>query len=190
MHPDSEIPSQRASVRPFELADASFLREAHNDRDVQSTAFRAPVLPRSTREFEQRIHERFGAPFTAAQNASEFAIVTPPNPDPETIGVAGLYSIDFYNQNAEVGVSIASAQHRQLGYGTDGLLWLVELAFQHFDLHRLYCFVKADNGPGQRLAKAGGFSHEATLRAHRRRGRNYLDVLVFTLFASHPIDSE
>ena len=183
----TQEPSRSTALRPFEPSDAAFLRDAHNDLAVQSMAFRAPAFPRPSREFERRVHEGFPAPFSAAVNAREFAIVAVHEPDQLVVGVAGLYSLDLHNLNAEIGVSIVKPEHRRRGLASDALRSLVAFAFDHLALHRLYCNVKADNAAGLRLVESVGFCREGVLRAHRRRRDDYVDVLVLALLASRPV---
>lgn len=171
-------------LRPFEPSDVAFLRDAHNDLAVQAMSFRAPAFPRPTREFERRIAEGFAAPLTAASNASEFAIVAMREPDQPLVGVAGVYSIDLHNRNAEVGVPILKSEFRRRGLAADALRSLVNFAFDHLALHRVYCNIKADNAAGLRLAESVGFCREGTLRAHRRRPSGYVDVYVLGLLTT------
>jgi RimJ/RimL family protein N-acetyltransferase len=195
MNPPAQQPAgpptlkgQRIALRPFEAGDAAFLRDISNDTEYQAAAFQGPSLPRNAVPFQSRLDQGHLAPLTGAYSAVELAITEISSPSPP-IGVAGLYQIDWQNLQAEMGVSITDPGHRRSGLGLDANTTLLDYAFHHLSLHRIYGHVKADNEAPLRVCKRLGFSLEGTLREHRLRNGVWVDLCVLGLLRSEWIEA-
>ncbi|MBE2318364.1 GNAT family N-acetyltransferase [Solirubrobacter sp. CPCC 204708] len=178
---DTPLPvlrGERIALRVFCLRDAGFLLAAANDADYQRAAFASAVVPLAPAEIERRLREGHRSPLTGAYGGFELA-VTPVNDPPSPIGVAGLYRVDRDNGNAEIGASIIAPEQRGQGLGFETHVLLIDYAFEHLGLHRVYAHVKSSNAPALALCDRLGFRVEGTLRQHRRLADGWLDLRVF-----------
>ena len=71
-----------------------------------------------------------------------------------------------------------SAAQLASGLGIDANTVMLDYAFDHLGLHRIWGHVKADNEPALRLCEKLGYKLEGTLRAHRLRGTARVDLCV------------
>jgi RimJ/RimL family protein N-acetyltransferase len=184
VHPSANraavITRGQAAIRPFDVDDATFLRDACNDINYQAAAFPAARLPRGLVEFERRLRESHPAPLTGAQGAYEFA-VTIVDTELAPIGLTGFYDIDWQNRHAELGTSIMDPDSRGKGIGFDANAAMLDYAFGHLALHRVFGHVKAHNIPARHVCERLGFTLEGTLREHRVRGGETVDLCVYGL---------
>lgn len=167
----------RSVLRSFEPSDAPFLAASYSDPGFQAAAFPTTTTPRSPEWFSRRLLDGHAAPLTNASGAFELAVATAEEPG-RAIGVAGLYSVDRINGNAEMGVSIVEPRLRGRGLGREAHRLLLAYGFDHLGLDRIYGHIKADNLPALRLAQAVGFTVEGTLRGHRRRAGTPVDLVI------------
>jgi RimJ/RimL family protein N-acetyltransferase len=170
----------RVTLRVFCLRDGAFLLAAANDVDYQRAAFSSAVVPLAPAEIDRRLREGHRSPLTGTYGGFELAITT--DDDPVTpIGVAGLYRVDGDNGNAEIGASIIAPEQRGRGLGLAAHVLLLDYAFEHLGLHRVYAHVKSSNVPALALCDRLGFHAEGTLRQHRRIADGWLDLRLFGL---------
>jgi RimJ/RimL family protein N-acetyltransferase len=171
------LAGQQVAIRPFDLDDALFLRDASNDLSFQAAAYPGPLLPRGLVEFQRRLQAGDHAPLSGAGGAFEFAVARRSS-TLDAVGVAGLYQVDWHNRHAELGVSIVTPKERRSGLGIDANATMLDYAFGHLSLQRVWGHVKADNEPALRLCERLGYRLEGTLRAHRLRGTDRVDLCV------------
>ncbi len=171
------LTGQQVAIRPFDLDDALFLRDASNDLSFQEAAYPGPLLPRGLAEFQHRLHDGDHAPLSGAGGAFEFAVARQSS-TLDAVGVAGLYQLDWHNRHAELGVSIITPKERRSGLGIDANAIMLDYAFSHLGLQRVWGHVKADNEPALRLCERLGYRLEGTLRAHRLRGTAQVDLCI------------
>ena len=90
------------------------------------------------------------------------------------IGVCGLTSIDRVNQKAEFSLYIAPTEQAK-GYGKDALKTLLQHAFFHQNLWRVWGEVYAGN-PALKTFGELGFKVEGVLREDYFRNGKFIDV--------------
>lgn len=171
------LTGQQVAIRPFDLDDALFIRDASNSLSFQAAAYSGPLLPRGLVEFQRRLQAGDHAPLSGAGGAFEFAVARQSS-DLQAVGVAGLYHVDWHNRHAELGVSIIAPDERRSGLGIDANTVMLDYAFDHLGLHRIWGHVKADNEPALQLCEKLGYKLEGTLRDHRLRGTARVDLCV------------
>lgn len=171
------LTGKRVAIRPFDPDDALFLRDASNDLSFQAAAYPGPLLPRGLVEFQRRLQAGDHAPLSGAGGAFEFAVARQSS-TLDAVGIAGLYQLDWHNRNAELGVSIITPEERRSGCGIDANAIMLDYAFGHLGLQRIWGHVKADNEAALRLCERLGYRLEGTLRAHRLRGTARVDLCV------------
>lgn len=103
----------------------------------------------------------------------------------EAIGTISIYDIDGRNRKAEWGrFCIFNQSYRGQGVGRAALGLVIQYAFEHLNLHKLYCDVLSDNSAAIALYKSMGFSEEGLLRDHIFKFGRYKDLLRLFLLES------
>ena len=103
--------------------------------------------------------------------------------DGTLIGTISLVDLDFRNRNAELGrVLIGVAEHRGKGYGHEMASLVIEYAFDHLNLHKVFCEVLTANEAASKLYRRLGFVDEGVLRQHVYKSGDYRDVTLLALF--------
>lgn len=73
------------------------------------------------------------------------------------LGMIDLFDFDFKNKRAGVGILVKEPNDRLKGYGKEALGLLINYAFNHLDLHQLYCNISEENDASIQLFKNKGF---------------------------------
>lgn len=97
------------------------------------------------------------------------------------IGNVSLYSIDLINRNAGLSVFIADQNNRHKGYGTEALKLLLDYAFNHINLIRVYLKTSADYTGAVKMYQSLGFKKEGIMRCHEFRNGEYINKIIFGL---------
>lgn len=95
----------------------------------------------------------------------------------EHIGNIGLENIELYNRNAEIGLFIGEKQCWGEGFGTDAIITLMDFAFKHLGLHKIYLVTYEFNERGKACYLKCGFREEGVLKDHRFWDDRYWDVI-------------
>lgn len=101
-----------------------------------------------------------------------------------SLGMIELSKIDWKNKNAYLGVLIGSKNQRRKGFATESLKILINLAFQHWNLHKLYALVIEANLPSIKLFEKMNFIKEAVLKENYFVDNKYHDQFLFSLIRS------
>lgn len=103
--------------------------------------------------------------------------------DPSTIiGTVCLYDISKSYARADLGYKFNS-QYHHMGYASEAVEKLIDIAFTEINLHRLCARVVEDNHPSIRLLKGLGFKQEGICRDYMRFKGVWTDHLQFSLLA-------
>lgn len=78
------------------------------------------------------------------------------------IGTIDLFTIDFKNQRAGIGILVASKEHRNKGYAQEALTLMSGFASRRLGLSQLFCDIQADNTASITLFENGGFEKTGT----------------------------
>jgi ribosomal protein S18 acetylase RimI-like enzyme len=143
--------SKRLIIRPVEPTDDAFLQsltEETSDDYQNSTPF-VPVPQgaagaKSFREFMEKCLVGciicLPAPNAPEPEPATTASDSPPKkPVPTPIGTISLMATEVrlaHHRNTEIGVTIATSYQGQ-GYGSEAVLWALEWAFRHANMHRV-----------------------------------------------------
>ncbi|MBE9562364.1 MAG: GNAT family N-acetyltransferase [Proteobacteria bacterium] len=82
------------------------------------------------------------------------------------IGVAILSDYNPLHKRAEYLIGLFVSQHRSLGYGTEATLLILDLAFNHYELNKIYTYVYDYNESSERNTLKFGFKQEGLLEEH------------------------
>ena len=99
-----------------------------------------------------------------------------------TIGTIGLNHIDWRNRTAEFGwFLIGEAKYRSWGYGKEAIFLLLDYAFNHLNLNKIWLQTMILNKAASAVYRKMGFQGEGILREHKFKGGEYIDVYTYGL---------
>ncbi|MGD1942113.1 MAG: GNAT family N-acetyltransferase [Leptolyngbyaceae cyanobacterium] len=153
--------SQREFMRLFRLNDMPTSAAAVHKQLVQ----RQQIPPRQETYLELMIvHRRHGP-----------------------IGLCALADHSSLHRRAEYLVGLFETSRRQLSYGVEAGLMLGDLAFNGYNLNKLYASTYAYNRPAQKVLESGGFQLEGCCREHifDRVTQQFVDLHNYGLTVSH-----
>ena len=144
-----------ATLRPLELRDLDHLMEWVNDPDVVKNFanFQAPI----SREREQRWLEDI----LASERDKVFAVETPTG---EYLGNIGLHQIDWPTRSARAALILGSKEHWGEGYAQGAMAELLRIAFEQYNLHKVWLVVWQENAKARHIYEKMGFREEGVLR--------------------------
>ena len=125
-----------------------------------------PVEPAEHQRWFERLRERGDCRY--------FAVETPDTA--QHVGNVWLWNIDAENRRAEVRVVFGTPDGRDRGFGSDALDQMAMLAFDTFQLHRVYAYVLATNPRAKRAFEKAGFLVEGLLKEDRLEGNARVDA--------------
>ncbi|MDM8567080.1 GNAT family protein [Candidatus Halobeggiatoa sp. HSG11] len=82
------------------------------------------------------------------------------------IGIAILSDYNPLHKRAEYLIGLFASQHRSLGYGTEATLLILDLAFNRYELNKVYSYVYGYNESSERNTLKFGFKQEGLLEEH------------------------
>jgi UDP-4-amino-4,6-dideoxy-N-acetyl-beta-L-altrosamine N-acetyltransferase len=148
------LSSPRIRIRAIEEADLSLIASWRSDPSVYEYFYE--YLPISLREQKNWYEKQLN-------NSNEFNFIVA-DKDNKPIGTVSIYNIDRRNRKADWGRLIIADSHRGKGFGKESLLLIMQYAFDHLNLHRLYCEVLEDNKKAKNLYELVGFKSEGLLK--------------------------
>lgn len=97
------------------------------------------------------------------------------------LGNCGLFSIDWRNRSAELGIFIGDKSYWDQGYGSEALKLLLRHGFSTLNLNRIFLRVFEDNPRAIRAYEKTGFVHEGRQRQAEFHGGQFHDVLFMSV---------
>lgn len=173
--------SKRLIFRPAEPTDEPFLQSINNSGTSDTFQNAAPFLPvpqgsaaaaKGYREYLEKcllgcivcLPPPIAPETTAAIPADAAAAVAATKPIPiGTISLMNREVNQMHHRNTSLGITLAPAYQGQ-GYGSEILLWTLEWAFRHANLHRVEIGAFAYNEGAWKLYQRLGFVEEGRKR--------------------------
>ncbi len=103
--------------------------------------------------------------------------------DDECLGQVDVVETDWGQGRARLNIWVAPAA-RDRGLAGDALRLVAGWLVRDCGLERVQLLCEPGNAPALAAARAAGFVHEGTLRAHEVRGRHRVDLAVTAIIAS------
>jgi RimJ/RimL family protein N-acetyltransferase len=101
--------------------------------------------------------------------------------DGQPLGYMGLNWVDYWNRHAMLGAVIGEADYWGGGYGTDGLLLLVDYAFGWLDMRKVWLVTMSLNVRVLRQMQKVGFTVEARCSRAALADGKWYDEVFFSL---------
>lgn len=98
----------------------------------------------------------------------------------QNVGFAQIYDISLTNRKAKLGIMIDQAFQNQ-GIGKKVLARLVDICFEHINLHKVEVEITSTNKRSLHLFNSLGFVHEGSLRESVYKNGKYHDICLYGL---------
>ncbi len=162
----------RVVLRALEPTDLDLLYRWENDPRVWTAS--GTLTPYSRQMLWKYLEEYTGDIY----QSHELRLMAVDTVTGEAVGTVDLFHFDPVNNRAELGLLVAP-EHRSHGYAGDMLELVSAYARDHLGLRQLYVIVMADNAVCLHLFDRHGWQAGGTLRSWVKRGRGYVDAVVY-----------
>jgi len=162
--------SSRLKLRKMTLEDTELYHKWRNDLEVMH--FTNPSLDVYPMEMTKKFVEQV---ILGSHNAKSYLLVEKENE--QSIGIVSLTNIDYKNRNAECIIDIGEKDYWGKGFGSEGLMLLLDYAFYEMNLHRVSLRVFSFNERAIRMYTKLGFSQEGNSRQSLFRDGKWHDIV-------------
>lgn len=166
-----ELRGEAVRLRPVRESEVAQLTEWFNDAEVNYWLHQS--------EREDATPEDRTPVYIPEANESLLSLAI--EGDGRLVGVIHLVDIDRTHGRAELAIVIGEKSAWSRGYGTDAMRTLLRHAFDELGLRRVHLITDADNARGIRAYEKAGFVHEGTLRKHRVRQGEPIDMIAMSV---------
>ncbi|MBK8901454.1 MAG: GNAT family N-acetyltransferase [Anaerolineaceae bacterium] len=160
--------SARVLLRPFRREDMARQWEFENDPELWFWDGHTPA-PAKLESLLAHYDENKNS-----ENEVSFAIEI----DKLYVGHCGLHSFDQTNQTCELSVEIGDKGYWGKGYGREIVNLLLQYAFNHRHVNRVWLETHSENERAMRCYRACGFVEEGRLRQHLWLDGRYVDRVI------------
>jgi RimJ/RimL family protein N-acetyltransferase len=101
--------------------------------------------------------------------------------DDSPVGYFTIEHIDLKNKNCEFGIVVGVENLHRKGIGTSVLNLMLERAFSHMGMHRIYAYIQAGNIASEKCFLKSGFVQEGKQRESRFIDNKFRDILVYSI---------
>lgn len=163
------LSSDRIKLRPVELEDAEMLRRWRFSET--NYAYFYEFVPACKVQNQQWLENTL-------KKSSEINFIIFDNNECRDIGMISLLDIDMRNQKCEMGrVLIADENFRGKGLGGETIRVLLNYAFNHLNMHKVYCEVFAENEAAVKLYQKCGFAEDGRFKQHIYKNGEFKDII-------------
>jgi RimJ/RimL family protein N-acetyltransferase len=170
------LTGEKVVIRALEKSDMARLQEFVNDKEMHLLADDEEYVPKS-REQVEKMFENLGKD---PEEVGPFGIEA----DSKLIGTCALHHLDKHSRACSFGINISDPDYLGRGYGRDAVSVLIDYAFVHRNLRKIWLTVYADNERAIRAYKALGFVEEGLQKEQVWNEGRYKDWLYMGLFRS------
>jgi RimJ/RimL family protein N-acetyltransferase len=154
-----DIGGGRVTLRPFERADAIFLKRWMNDPEILERL--SHPVPMRARDVAIWAHY-----LATGQTQLGFGIVVEKN---VLIGLIALYDINWHHRTARTGTIIGEKKYWRHGYATEAKELLLQYAFNSLDLQIIESHILSDDQAGLAYARKCGYEEAGRVPLSFRR---------------------
>ncbi len=160
----------RVTLRAFRREDIARFCQFNNDVEVEVAGGGDPPLPQS---LERALADFDSDAGRGGRDGTRFAIEA----DGRLIGQCALFQFDQVARTCSLGITIGDKEYWGKGYGREAVKLLLDYAFRHQNVRRVWLTVNGDNERAQRAYRACGFVEEGRLRSHVWSNGRYIDFV-------------
>ena len=178
-YPAARFPltTERLSLRLHRPGDETWLERVYRRPEVARFLLDPPWTPEMA---EERARERLGRTGLATETGALALVI---EHDAVAIGDIALWLTDAERRVAEIGW-VLDPDHGGRGYALEAVRRVLDLALDHYALHRVAAQMDARNTESAALAERAGMHHEAHLRQDWWTKGEWTDTLIYGLLAS------
>ena len=169
------IYGDRIRLRHIERDDLPQFVTWLNDPEVRQGI--AIYLPLSQMDEERWFENMLKSP----KDEHPFVIEVKSGEGWERVGNCSVFSINWRNRSAEIGIFIGEKRYWNQGYGTETMRLLLRHGFNTLNLHRLFLRVYENNLRAIRAYERSGFIHEGRMRQAEFSDGDYVDILLMSV---------
>lgn len=159
-------------LRKIEYSDSELIVSWRNSNDVKVNLF-------SQEDISLEQHLSWMKNKVESGESIQFIIEAIKEKKP--IGTIFIKNIDNKNNKGEFGIFIGDYQFRGLGYGTMATKMIVNYAFTHLCLNKIYLHVIENNQAGIHSYKKAGFKIEGVHKQDYKRNGVYFNVVYMSI---------
>lgn len=168
------LSNKNINLRAPELSDVPVLMDWEND--TLHWLHSQNYLPYSAFEIEQFVLNNTHD----LQAEKQYRWMIECKADKKLVGCVDIFDYDAINQKAAVGIMVAPQYYRQ-GYAQQALQVLIDYAFNHLQLHQLYCGILATNEASKALFESVGFQKVAVKKDWVRYKHHFIDEYFYQI---------
>lgn len=173
---------ESVSLHPWEEDDIEFFQEHRNRAEVRRPL--TDVHPRNRKQVEEHFEER-----VYSDDGLTFLVCTGPEDAMRTgddaLTRVGEVAIPWVNQPHASGMLMywAAPEYQGNGYIPEATALLLDHAFAHRRLNKVWAMVIEPNDPSQAVLEKLGFDHEGTYRQENFYEGAYVDARRYAILA-------
>jgi RimJ/RimL family protein N-acetyltransferase len=161
-------------LRAAEMVDSELIRKWRFDPDNYDYFFEFIPIGREQNEIWMK---------NSIQKQTEINFIIEKRESNVPIGMISLIDVDHRNQKCEVGrILIGDKDARRQGFGKDSIALLIEYAFNHLNMRKIYCEVFSDNLNAVSLYRELGFGEEGLLKEHVYKNGVFKNVILMAIY--------
>jgi RimJ/RimL family protein N-acetyltransferase len=171
MDGDAMLIGEKVILRAVRREDLPLLHQYNNDLAVELAGGGDPPMPQALARLEAEYEQQWSG---GGRDGASFVIEA----DGKCIGQCALFNFDTTAQTSELGITIGDKDYWGRGFGHEALSLLLDYAFRHRNLRRVWLRVHGKNYRAQRAYKAVGFAEEGRLKQHVWSDGAYDDLVL------------
>ena len=168
--------TDRLALRPHTEADAAWLHPIYSRPDVARYLLDDPWTADVARE---KTSARIPKTDLDGDNGALALVI---EHDQTPIGDVLLWFTDRERRSAEIGW-VLDPDHSGKGFATEAVKAVLDLAFDHYRVHRVAAQMDGRNTASAKLASRAGMRHEAHIRQAWWSKNEWTDTVIFGMLA-------
>lgn len=169
-------------LRPLKQEDASLMLEWMHDKNIQK-AFAKNMTSRTIDDVTEFIQESQAVQKKGVFDGCSLHFAVARDDTDEYLGTISLKNINLYNMDAEYAISM-----RKISQGTgasyEATIQLLKLAFETYNLHKVYLNCLTQNIRARKFYKKCGFHYIGQIHQDLTQENKSLDLSLYSMLSS------
>ena len=171
------IEGETIDLIPLNIENIKLYAKWENNPKVR--IYSRNIIPRTLEDMKKHLEPSERHSRRTPKNEVSFEIWH--KKDKKTIGFGGVSDINWYNQQAYLGLLIGEPDYWGQKIGEEATRLLVEYAFNELNIFKIKASILAINKGSWRCAEKNGFTRVATFKKDMYVNGEYLDNYVYSL---------